>query len=84
MEWELVHESPDDYVNLLNSFIKLHVDPERHKDDYREMPYSPEATKFFYTVMLNICKLADQIHAFFGNEPAVLKMIQSGNLLTFK
>jgi len=84
VEWELVHESKDEYADKLNSFINLDVDPERHSEYYKEMTYSPEATKFFYTVMTNICKLADQIHTFFGSEPELLKAIQSGNLLTFK
>jgi hypothetical protein len=81
LKYEYVRKSDDECTNLLNSFVRLTVDPTM--EQYKEMPYSPEATKFFYGVIINMCKLADQLQTFFGDDAKVLQAIHSGKLLKF-
>lgn len=84
--YELVRESKDEAIDGLNSFVRLDIgDSDRGLgEDYKEMPYTPDAAKFFYGVMVNLCKLSKSIHEFFGDEPKLIKAINAGKLLEFK
>ena len=59
------------WLDKLNSFVGVRVDTQHAT----EMPYTEEAAKFFYEVMLSMCKLADRIDSFFGSPEAIQKAI---------
>lgn len=82
VEYDLVRDSKEEAIHFLNSMVHLDVDPS-HEQDYKQMPYTPEAAQFFTSVMVNMCKLADQIHGFFSDEARLLETIHSGKLLKF-
>jgi hypothetical protein len=51
---------------------------ERTKENLKEMPFSDEAAKFFYEVMIGLCAMADRIDGFFADDKKVQAAIQSG------
>jgi len=63
---------PETWHDRLNSFIGLRPEIACAK----EMPYTEEAAKFFYGMMMGMCKMADQISEFFADEGQVLLAIQ--------
>lgn len=60
------------WAGRLNNFVRLSVKPKRMK----EMPYTEEAAKFFYDMMIGVCRLADRIEEFFSSEENVLLAIE--------
>ena len=46
-----------------------------------EMPYTEEAAKFFYEMLIGMCAFADKIEAFFAEPDNVMKAIESGAVL---
>lgn len=60
------------YGEMLNSLVGASMPSE-----FSEMPYTEDAAKFFYNVMMNICQMADRIETFFGDEDNVIKAIES-------
>jgi len=60
------------YGEMLNSLVGASL-----PDSFMEMPYTEEAAKFFYNVMMNICQMAHKIETFFGDEDNVIKAIES-------
>lgn len=73
---ENCHGIPDNYLDKLNSFIRVGI---RHYqlNQMSQIPYTEEAAKFFYEAMLSMCKLSDRIDTFFGNTENVQKAIES-------
>ncbi|MHB1696572.1 MAG: hypothetical protein ACYCSQ_00475 [bacterium] len=61
------------YGHALNSlFIDI-------VDNFKEMPYTEEAAKFFYDLINQLCKLADKIDTFINNEKSLIRLIESNN-----
>ena len=42
------------------------------------MPYTEDAAKFFYNMMIGMCVLADKISIFFDDEQNIVKAIEAG------
>jgi hypothetical protein len=55
-------------------------DPNRD-DGLSEMPYSDKAAMFFYDMIMGMCRLADKMKIFFGDEKMLLEAIQKKTLL---
>lgn len=47
----------------------------------REVPYTEEAAKFFYEVVIGICALANRIDTFFKDDKRLIEAISSGQKL---
>ena len=73
---------PDDeeigeYGNRLNSFVHVVM-----SKDKKEMPYTEDAARFFYTAMIALAIIADKITNFFQDDKqSVIDKINSGRLL---
>ena len=67
------------WAGKLNSFTGLSVCDSHAKlaEGMKEMPYSEDAAKFFYEVMIGMCALADRLGNFFDNEKLLLHAIQN-------
>lgn len=74
----------DEYLHKLNRFLLSFSGGDRYGDDniknFKEMPYTEKRAKFFYELMLGMCKLADKFSVL-EDETTVLKMADSGRAL---
>jgi hypothetical protein len=82
------HGSDVSWRAKLNGFTGIWFFDEGSREDgyelpegLKEMPYTEEAAKFFYEVMIGICALADRIDSFFKDKERVLLAIKSGTKL---
>jgi len=67
------------YGERLDSFVGFGTGFWGHDDpDYEEMPYTEEAAKFFYDMLIGMCKFADKIDDFFKEPDNVIKAINKG------
>jgi hypothetical protein len=76
--WEYVRDSKDVEIDTLNGFTGLNLDPDEH--DYKVMPYTPAAARFFINMMLGICNLAMNIDDFFSDEKRLQAAIKNPRL----
>jgi len=89
----LTKETETNYATKLNMFemrtgIKIN---DYQKDGFVEIPYSEEAAKFFYDLIISICRLSHQFDMFLGTKDKFIKNLeqmsaigsQSSNLLEF-
>lgn len=67
------HCFSETYHDRLNDFCGLHLRPEYMK----QMFYTEDAAKFFYDIMIGMCKMADRIESFMADDDAVLRAIKS-------
>lgn len=73
-----------EWAGKLNSFVKLsrpYNDKNELKGDFMEMPYTEEAAKFFYNMMMSMCKLSDRINSFVGDKEKLMLAIKTPELL---
>lgn len=78
--------SDKSYLAMLNAFVGLDMgDPVTDKS-LKEMPYSEEAARFFYDMMIGLCSLAKQIETFLSDESNIIRSIEErrGLFLTFQ
>lgn len=73
---ENCHSEPDNYLDKLNSFVRVGIKT-NCLNEMSQIPYTEDAAKFFYEAMLSMCKLADRIESFFGDETRVIRAIES-------
>ncbi len=80
---------PPDYPNFavktygqrLNNFVGLRTDADGywHKAiDLTDMPYSDDAAKFFYEMLIGMCAFSDKITDFFAEPETVMAAIEAG------
>ncbi|MDQ5987070.1 MAG: hypothetical protein CSYNP_02807 [Syntrophus sp. SKADARSKE-3] len=76
-----VHNMDDDsYLRKLNSFCGLSPHAPG-QSGMQEMPYSEQAAKFFYDVMIGLCALADKVATFLDNKEILAIAIEKQALL---
>lgn len=68
------HRYPESYHDKLLSFTGLRIEPSR----MQEMPYTEEAAKFFFEIMVGLCAMADRIETFFADQDQVHQAIRQG------
>ena len=56
-----------EYGEKLNDFVGVSI-----KETHEEMPYTEELAAKFYSAMMGLCHLADQIQSFFENPDNIL------------
>lgn len=76
----------DPAIWRLNSFVGMGMDdtvrsPFDGSFHSQEMPYSPEAADFFYSVILGVAQLALRLERFFGDQATLIAHIQKGTPL---
>lgn len=78
--------SDKSYLALLNAFVGLDMDDPIRDRSLKEMPYSEEAARFFYDMMIGLCSLARQIETFLSDEKNIIKSIENrrGLFLPFR
>ena len=71
------------YGERLNCFVGLCEEGGWGQSDVdcEEMPYTEEAAKFFYEMLIGMCAFADKIEGFFAEPENVIKAIESGATL---
>lgn len=69
----------DDPRMLLNSFNHIGIDEEHLSDWWTVVPYEPRAAKFFYDVMISLCRIDDRLSSFFTDKAKVTAAIDSGS-----
>jgi hypothetical protein len=74
-------ENEDCLENNLNDFNAMGLQNPGENKDISEMPYSDKAAQFFYDMVMGMCKLADKMRIFFGDEKLLLEAIQKKTLL---
>lgn len=81
---EFANAGDGDWAKKLNSYCKLSR-PYNGKGEidrsFMEMPYTEEAAKFFYGLMMSMCKLSDRIHSFVGDKEQLMLAIKTPELL---
>lgn len=80
-EWFRDQDNEDCLENKLNGFNAMSVGRPGEDRDLLEMPYSEKAARFFYDVVMGMCRLADKMRIFFGDEKLLLEAIQKRTLL---
>jgi hypothetical protein len=66
------------YLDKLNNFNSLQPIWEgRYSKEPKYVPYTEEAAKFFYDMMIGLCRLGRNIDSFFGNPDAVALAIEN-------
>ena len=77
VKWERINQfsGRDDreWLAKLTGFCGIH--PSRAPEHMKQMPYSDEAAKFFYDMMISMCEIGRQFNAFFGDQSNVLAAI---------
>lgn len=71
------------WLGRLNGFVGLHI-PFNTVGSLQQLPYSEDAAKFFYGVLMSMCQLADRIDGFIGDSKTVMDAIENqsaGHLL---
>ena len=68
------HRYPESYHDKLLAFAGLRIEP----DKMQEMPYTEEAARFFYEIMIGLCAMAERIEGFFGDKENVMAAIAQG------
>lgn len=68
------HRYPESYHDKLLAFAGLRIEP----SGMQEMPYTEEAAKFFYEIMVGLCAMADRIETFFADQNQVHQAIRQG------
>lgn len=68
------HRYPESYHDKLLAFTGLRIEPSK----MQEMPYTEEAARFFYEIMVGLCAMADRIESFFGDKENVMAAIAQG------
>lgn len=71
------------YGERLDNFIGIHESSDWHSPKLvcEEMPYTEEAAKFFYDILIGMCTFADKIESFFEDKENVMLAIASGGRL---
>lgn len=71
------------YGERLNCFVGLAEEGGwmREGIECEEMPYTEEAAKFFYEMLIGMCAFADKIETFFAEPDNVIKAIEGGATL---
>lgn len=88
VEWvfwrALNHHDSADIRSKLNFLSpgKCPEDPDNH-DDWVIMPYDEKSAEFFYRTIHSLCKIDDQLRAFFGDHKKVAKAIETGSAPLF-
>jgi len=77
--WQWCDDEDDKAIDQLNSWTGLTIHPDH--DDYKQMPYTPEAATFFFNMMMSLCRLAVQMDEFFGSPEKLAIAISEGRLL---
>lgn len=73
-------ENEDCLENKINHLHGMSVgNPNR--DGLSEIPYSDSAALFFYGTAMSMCRLADRMKTFFGDQSLLLEAIQKNTLL---
>lgn len=75
------HFNTDSWADKLNAFCGLDTDFSGDDDSIQEMPYTEEAARFFYEMMLQLCYLAERLHGFFKDKKQLEFAIQKRILL---
>lgn len=68
-----MHCYPETYHDKLNAFCGLNI----HPPSMKEIPYTEEAAKFFYEIMIAMCSLADRLTGFIGDDDRVKLAIEA-------
>jgi hypothetical protein len=71
---------PEDPKYMLNAFGNCSYEGPREGSDWREIPYTDEAASFFFKVMMALCKVDQQLKAFFDDHKKVDAAIATGTL----
>lgn len=79
VEFKRVEGEHGSYLEKLDSFVGLSINPASMK----EMPYSEEAARFFYEMMLGLCRLADRLTVFLNDDLLLRKAIEQRASLCF-
>ena len=66
-----------EYGNRLNNFVGIKLN-DCSLRNLSELPYTEEAAKFFYEMMIGICRLADRMGEFFGDKEKIIQAIETG------
>jgi hypothetical protein len=69
------HDQQTDAALKLNSFSGLDLDPESTTN--MEMPYTPQAAEFFYSILIALCKMGESLDAFLADKDRLQKAIES-------
>lgn len=64
------------WLERLNGFVGLDI-PFKSAGGMQQVPYSEDAAKFFYGVLMSMCQLADRIEGFMGDSKSVVAAIES-------
>lgn len=75
--------SHETWGERLNCFVGLREDGGFMQDGVgcEEMPYTEDAAKFFYEMLIGMCAFADKIEGFFEDPANVIQAIKSGTPL---
>lgn len=73
------HADRDDPRTLLNSFNHIGIDEDHLPESWTVVPYEPRAAKFFYDVMISLCRVDDRLSSFFTDKAKVTAAIESGS-----
>ncbi|TDX21862.1 hypothetical protein DFO67_13319 [Modicisalibacter xianhensis] len=76
-EWDHHHLEYPTYGSKLNGFATLGASSLK-PDEMKRMPYTEEAARFFYEMLLAICYLGRNLHDFFSDESNIKLAIESG------
>ncbi len=78
--------SHETWGERLNCFVGIWEDGGFMQDgiECEEMPYTEEAAKFFYEMLIGMCAFADKIEGFFEDPANVIKAIEAGTPLLIK
>lgn len=70
------------YGERLDDFVGLRVTDGYWNSaiELTDMPYTEEAAKFFYDMLIGMCSFADKIEAFFGEPENVTNAIEAGSV----
>lgn len=76
-----INEKDNEFLMKLNSFDRISFrDDEWNATDFKEMAYTEKRAKFFYEMLLGMCKLADRFSVLDDDENT-LKLADSGQSL---
>lgn len=68
------HRYPESYHDKLLALTLLRVEPSK----MQEMPYSEEAARFFFEIMVGLCAMSDRIETFFADQNQIHRAIRQG------
>jgi len=72
------HDQQEDPALKLNSFTGLNLDTDSATN--MEMPYTPQAAEFFYSVLIGLCKMGESLDAFLADKERMQNAISQSGL----